>query len=78
VFYGDAAQRAEAEVYMAQLRETSDKAIVTELKALGRFAPVPDDQQDYAARHPAEPYIVINDLPKLARLRQEFPHLYRQ
>jgi peptide-methionine (S)-S-oxide reductase len=32
--------------------------------------------QDYAARHPGNPYIVYNDAPKVAHLRQWFPELY--
>ena len=32
---------------------------------------------DYLARNPKQPYIVFNDLPKLAALKKEFPELYR-
>jgi len=32
--------------------------------------------QDYAAQHPASPYIVFNDAPKVAHLHQQFPELY--
>jgi peptide-methionine (S)-S-oxide reductase len=34
--------------------------------------------QDYLVRHPTQPYIVINDAPKLEHLRREFPALYRE
>jgi peptide-methionine (S)-S-oxide reductase len=34
--------------------------------------------QDYLANHPNDPYIVYNDLPKLERLKQQFPELYRK
>jgi peptide-methionine (S)-S-oxide reductase len=53
------------------------RRIVTEIAALRSFQVVPDDQQDYAARHPTDPYIVANDAPKLAALRRRFPRLYR-
>jgi peptide-methionine (S)-S-oxide reductase len=78
VFHRTAAQRSEAEAYMEELRRSSvfSGPIVTELKSLGSFTPAPPDQQDYAARNPAQPYIVINDLPKLEHLRQQFPQLY--
>ena len=33
--------------------------------------------QDYAARHPDDPYIVVNDVPKVAHLQQRLPELYR-
>jgi len=32
--------------------------------------------QDYAEHHPDEPYIAINDLPKVAELRKQLPELY--
>lgn len=32
--------------------------------------------QDYAARHPDQPYIVIHDLPKVENLRKLLPELY--
>jgi peptide-methionine (S)-S-oxide reductase len=51
--------------------------IVTEIAALSSFQPVDDSQQNYAARHPTDPYIVVNDAPKLEALRQRFPRLYR-
>ena len=34
--------------------------------------------QNYLARHPDQPYIVFNDLPKLKRLQEQFPALYKQ
>lgn len=52
--------------------------IVTEIAALQSFQPVGADQQDYAARHPTDPYIVVNDAPKLEALKRKFPRLYRQ
>jgi peptide-methionine (S)-S-oxide reductase len=53
------------------------RPIVTGIVALRSFRPVDDSQQDYAARHPTDPYIVINDVPKLAALRRRLPRLYR-
>jgi peptide-methionine (S)-S-oxide reductase len=32
--------------------------------------------QDYATLHPDEPYIAINDLPKVENLRKQLPELY--
>ncbi len=36
-----------------------------------------DGLKDYMTRHPNEPYIAANDLPKLPVLRQLFPNVYR-
>lgn len=33
--------------------------------------------QDYMTKHPSEPYIMYNDLPKVAELKRVFPDLYR-
>lgn len=53
------------------------RPIVTEIDALRAFEPVVAEQQDFAAKHPDNPYIMDNDVPKLAALRQRFPGLYR-
>jgi peptide-methionine (S)-S-oxide reductase len=53
------------------------RPIVTEVAALRGFQVVEESQQDYAARHPTDPYIVANDAPKLDALRRRFPQLYR-
>jgi peptide-methionine (S)-S-oxide reductase len=49
---------------------------VTQVVPLPAFYPAEDYHQDYATLHPDQPYIVINDLPKVANLRKEFPNLY--
>jgi peptide-methionine (S)-S-oxide reductase len=41
------------------------------------FYPAEAYHQDYAARHPTDLYIVINDAPKVERLRQQFAQMYR-
>ena len=35
-----------------------------------------DYHQDYAVHHPDNPYIMINDLPKVANLKKQLPDLY--
>ena len=32
--------------------------------------------QDYAVHNPTQPYIVINDLPKVEALKKQFPQVY--
>ena len=78
IFFADAEQQRIAEAYISQL----DKArvfsgpIVTQVVALNKFYPAEAYHQDYATRHPHDPYIVMNDLPKVANLRTQFPGLY--
>ena len=50
--------------------------IVTRWSPCRRSIPPKDYHQNYLALHRTDPYIVFNDLPKLAALKQEFPSLY--
>jgi peptide-methionine (S)-S-oxide reductase len=52
--------------------------IVTTLEPLKVFYPAESYHQDYLVRHPAQPYIVYNDLPKIDNLKRLFPSLYRE
>ena len=51
--------------------------IVTQVVPLKGFYPAEAYHQNYLERHPDNPYIVINDLPKLDLLREKFPQLYK-
>jgi peptide-methionine (S)-S-oxide reductase len=50
--------------------------IATKIES-GPFQPVGEDQQDFAKKHPTFPYIVFNDVPKVAALQKRFPALYK-
>ncbi len=78
IFYADAEQKHIAEAYIAQLTKAQSfpHPIVTQVVPLRAFYPAEAYHQDYAARHPYDPYIAFNDAPKVARLRQQFPDLY--
>jgi peptide-methionine (S)-S-oxide reductase len=78
IFYGSDEQKKIAEAYIAQLDQAKvfRRKIVTQVVPLKGFYPAEAYHQDYATRHPNEPYIVYNDAPKVAHLRQEFPGLY--
>ena len=79
IFYVDQAQRDIAERYIRQLNEAKafPKPIVTQVAQLATFYPAEAYHQNYLALHPNEPYIVFNDMPKLAELKKEFPQRYR-
>jgi len=80
VFYRNAAQRQATEAYVAKIREARlyRGAIVTEVAPLRAFHTAEAYHQDYLVRHPNQPYIVINDAPKLEHLKRQFPALYRE
>ena len=79
IFYQDAAQQGVAEKYIAELDKAGvfKRPIVTRLDPLAAFYPAEAYHQDYAIRHPSQPYIAINDLPKVDNLKKLFPDLYR-
>lgn len=80
IWYLTPQQRRMARAYVAQL--TAAKAfprpIVTEINAFRGFYPAETYHQDYLIHHPDQPYIVINDIPKLHALRRQFPGLWRE
>ncbi|HEX6631893.1 MAG TPA: peptide-methionine (S)-S-oxide reductase MsrA [Gemmatimonadaceae bacterium] len=80
VFYRNTAQRDAAQRYIAKLTAAKvyRNPIVTEVAPLDGFNTAEAYHQDYLAHHPHQPYIVINDLPKLKELQRRFPALYRE
>lgn len=79
IFYNGDEQKRIAEAYIAQLNQAKvfRRQIVTQVAPLKAFYPAEAYHQDYATRHPDNPYIVYNDAPKVAHLRQQFPDLYK-
>ena len=80
VFYRSPAQREAAERYIGKLRDAKvwPGKIVTEVSALKGFHPAEEYHQNYLVRHPTQPYIVVNDMPKLEELRKRYPDLVRR
>ena len=78
VFFQDADQERIARAYIAQLDEAHvfRDPIVTDVTKLPGFYAAEDYHQNYATLHPHDPYIVVNDAPKVANLRTLFPELY--
>jgi peptide-methionine (S)-S-oxide reductase len=78
IFYGNDEQKKIAQAYIAQLDQAKvfSKPIVTQVVPLKAFYPAEAYHQNYAALHPDQLYIVFNDAPKVAHLRQQFPELY--
>ena len=79
IFYTDEAQRQSARGLIERLTRTNvfPAPIVTEVVPLAEFYPAESYHQDYLAHHLSQPYIVYHDLPKLERLKDRFPALYR-
>jgi peptide-methionine (S)-S-oxide reductase len=79
IFYSNEEQKRVAEAYIDQLNRAKvfTGPIVTQVAALESFHEAEGYHQDYLAKHPDEPYIVINDLPKVENLRKQLPGLYK-
>jgi peptide-methionine (S)-S-oxide reductase len=78
IFYGSDSQKKIAEAYIAQLNAAGvfPQPIVTRVDPLKGFFAAERYHQDYLLNHPSEPYIVINDLPKVRNFHRMLPALY--
>lgn len=78
IFYATDEQKRIADAYIAQLDQAKvfSAKIVTDVTPLKGFYQAEGYHQNYATLHPDNPYIMYNDLPKIANLRKEFPELY--
>lgn len=79
IFPTDREQAQIAEAYIAQLNQAHafEAPIVTKIEPGRDFYPAEDYHQDFLARNPRHPYIVVNDLPKIENLKRLFPDIYR-
>ena len=79
IFFASPAQEKTARAYIAQLggAHIFAKPIVTKVELLKGFYAAEGYHQDYLIHNPTQPYIVVNDLPKLAALKRVWPGYYR-
>jgi peptide-methionine (S)-S-oxide reductase len=79
IFFGSPSQERIARAYVAQLTKTDTfkSPIVTKIEPLRGFYAAEDYHQDYLIHNPTQPYIVYNDLPKIAALKRVYPQMYR-
>jgi peptide-methionine (S)-S-oxide reductase len=80
IFYTNEEQKRIAESYIQQLDQAKafNNRIVTQVVPLDDFYQAEDYHQNYLVNHPNEPYIVYNDMPKLANLRKLLPKLCKE
>ena len=75
IFPESAEQRAIATRAIAGLRGRG-KPIATKIES-GRVYPAETYHQDFVRKNPDHGYVVVNDLPKLAKLKREYPQWWR-
>jgi peptide-methionine (S)-S-oxide reductase len=80
IWYANDAQKNIATAYIEQLNQahTFARPIVTRVDPLRGFYAAEGYHQDYLYLHPSQPYIAINDLPKVNNLKHIFPDIYLQ
>jgi peptide-methionine (S)-S-oxide reductase len=80
IFVQNDEQKRVADAYVAQLGKEKlfKQPIVTRIDRFEAFYPAEAYHQDYATLHPNNPYIMINDAPKIGALARLFPSVYRQ
>jgi peptide-methionine (S)-S-oxide reductase len=79
IFPASTEQARVAKAYIDQLNKARsfDAAIVTTIEPGQSFYPAENYHQDFLTLHPDHPYIAINDLPKVAALKNLFGEIYR-
>ena len=79
IFPVDAEQQRVARAYIAELdaAKVFRAPIVTRIEEGQRFYQAEAYHQDYMTEHPNDPYILINDRPKIVELRKLFPDRFR-
>lgn len=78
IFYSSPGQAEVAQKVIQELasdHKFSDP-IVTKLIPLTKFYPAEAYHQDFARKNPFNPYILVNDAPKVTRLEKAFPDLF--
>jgi len=75
IFPQTAEQRRLAASFIEQLRSTK-RPIATRVES-GPFFRAEAYHQDFVRRHPLHPYVVVNDRPKLAKLKRAYPQYWK-
>ena len=78
IFPQNASQAQQARQFIAKLDATYvyKAPIATKIES-GGFYPAEAYHQDYARKHPYDPYIMVNDRPKVTSLKTKYPNLWK-
>lgn len=76
IFPQDVRQKAQAQRMIAFLKGKGVR-VATRIEG-GGFYPAEAYHQDYVRKHPDARYVVVNDLPKLEKLKRDYPKWWRR
>jgi peptide-methionine (S)-S-oxide reductase len=79
IFFTNSEQQRAAQAYISQLNKEHlfRQLIVTQLAPLSSFYAAEEYHQNFIARNPNYPYVVVHDMPKLKQLREQFSEMYK-
>ena len=77
IFPQNEEQQGKAREAIERANADNGGRVVTTIEPMGEWYPAEDYHQDYLTLNPTAPYIVHNDLPKLANLERLFPAVWR-
>jgi peptide-methionine (S)-S-oxide reductase len=79
IWYTNPVQQKVAQAYVSQLSKAGifHNPIVTQINPLKAFYKAENYHQDYLTLHPNNPYIAVNDIPKVENLERLYPADYR-
>lgn len=80
IFYRDAEEKRVAESYIKQLTAAKlfTQPIATTLEPLTKFFPAEDYHQDFVVNNPTNGYVRANSVPKVEKLKKDFPQLLKK
>jgi peptide-methionine (S)-S-oxide reductase len=78
LFYTSPEQKKTADAYIKQLNDSHafKSRVVTQVVPFKDFFAAEGYHQEYAEKNPRDPYIMINDAPKVMHLKRQFPTMY--
>ena len=78
IFYTTDDQKLATAAFIDKLNKSHayNKPVVTQVQAYKEFFIAEAYHQNYAEMNPDNPYIRVNDAPKVVNLRKQFPELY--
>ena len=78
IFYHRADQRTLAEGKIQEIKSQYDDPIATVIHPYEAFYPAEDYHQDYAKKHPFDPYILNVSRPKIDKVKKKFEELLKE
>ncbi|MEO6960895.1 MAG: peptide-methionine (S)-S-oxide reductase MsrA [Puia sp.] len=77
IFYRTPEEKMMAERYKAEIQKNYTKPVAAQIVPFEKFWPAEKYHQDYIKRHPNEPYVLNESIPRIRRFQQKFPELIK-